>query len=119
MTTVGRRALFWTPRVLGIAFALFLSLFALDVFSEGYPPWKTVLALGIHLVPAGVVALALVIAWRFEWAGAALFAGLALFVWSNWNVRESAAILLIGVPLVLASLFLANWLNRAELHPRH
>ena len=31
-----RQFLFWSPRVLTILFALFLSLFALDVFEEGY-----------------------------------------------------------------------------------
>ena len=28
--------LFWTPRILCILFAIFISLFALDVFGEGY-----------------------------------------------------------------------------------
>jgi hypothetical protein len=34
-----RRLLFWSPRVLCVAFAIFLSLFALDVFSEGLGVW--------------------------------------------------------------------------------
>ena len=35
----------WTPRILGLLFAAFLSLFALDVFEQGYQGWETVLAL--------------------------------------------------------------------------
>jgi len=45
MNTTTKRVLFWAPRVLGILFALFLSLFALDVFSEGYSFGETMLAL--------------------------------------------------------------------------
>ncbi len=36
-----KQFLFWSPRVLTILFALFLSLFALDVFGEGYGFWAT------------------------------------------------------------------------------
>jgi hypothetical protein len=30
-----KQLLFWTPRVLGILFAAFVSMFALDVFGKG------------------------------------------------------------------------------------
>ena len=62
--------LFWTPRVLCLLFAVFLSLFALDVFNEGYGFWKTILALFMHLVPTSIVLAVLAISWRWEWAGA-------------------------------------------------
>jgi uncharacterized membrane protein len=55
MNTISKRLLFWTPRAICIAFAIFLSLFALDVLSEGYGFWKTLLALLIHLVPVYIV----------------------------------------------------------------
>ncbi len=32
MNTSSRRLLFWSPRAICIAFAIFLSMFALDVF---------------------------------------------------------------------------------------
>ena len=51
MSRNAKLALFWTPRILCIVFALFLSLFSLDVFGEGYGFWETLLALLIHLVP--------------------------------------------------------------------
>ena len=51
MNTTMKRVLFWTPRVLCILFAMFLSLFALDVFSEGYGLWQTIGALLIPLGP--------------------------------------------------------------------
>jgi hypothetical protein len=67
MTLAAKRILFWTPRVLAIAFAVFLALFALDAFGEGYTGWRLLLALAMHLVPAGIVAAVLALAWRWEW----------------------------------------------------
>ena len=60
MNTSVKRVLFWTPRILCILFAIFLSLFALDVFGEGLGFWKTILALLIHLVPVYIVVIVLV-----------------------------------------------------------
>ncbi len=120
MNTSTKRLLFWTPRVLCILFAMFLSLFALDVFSEGYGFWETILALLIHLVPVYIVVIALVIAWRWEWVGAILFIASALFylVWS-WGRFHWSAYLGISGPLVLLGLlFLFNWIYRAQLRTR-
>ncbi len=117
MNTDIKRVLFWTPRIFCILFAMFLSLFALDVFSEGYGFWETILALLIHLVPVYIVVIVLVIAWRWEWVGAILFIALALFylVWS-WGRFHWSAYLGISGPLVLLGvLFLFNWIYRAQL----
>ncbi len=92
--------LFWTPRVLCLLFAVFLSLFALDVFNEGYGFWKTILALFMHLVPTWIVLAVLAISWRWEWAGALLFACLGTWYlistwgrmhWSTYVVRYPIA----------------------------
>jgi len=50
-----KRLLFWTPRIMCILFAVFVSLFAFDVFGEGYGFWKTPLALLMHLIPTGII----------------------------------------------------------------
>ena len=124
MSLLGKRLLFWLPRLLGIAFAAFLGSFALDVFGEGYTFRQMILAFGIHLIPAAIIALALVLAWRFEWIGSAFFLALALFVWltnaGRSHSASHAAALTLSIPLfVLAILFLANWLTRAQWHGRH
>ena len=119
-----KRILFWAPRILCIFFALFLSLFALDVFGEGYGFWGTILALLIHLIPVYLVIIALVIAWRWEWVGAILFIALALFYLLGFPLWEEGKFdwivsLLIPGPLVLLSvLFLLNWIYRAQLRKR-
>ena len=123
MNTSSRRLLFWAPRAICMAFAIFLSLFALDVFNEGYGFWKTLLALLIHLVPVYIVLSVLAIAWRWEWTGAVGFAGLAMWyahgMWRRHHWVALPALLGIAGPLlVIAALFLVNWLKHDELHAR-
>jgi len=117
MSVSSRRILFWAPRVLGIAFAVFISLFALDVFDEGQGFWNTLGALAIHLIPTAIVVAVLLLAWRWEWIGAVIFAAVGgLYV--VFAIRHLSWILTISGPLFLiAALFLVNWLKRAELHP--
>jgi hypothetical protein len=92
--------LFWTPRVLCLLFAVFLSLFALDVFNEGYGFWKTILALLVHLIPTWIVLAVLAISWRWEWAGALLFACLGTwYLLSTWGRMHWSAHLVISGPL--------------------
>ena len=124
MHPVCNRLLFWSPRLLGLVFAAFLASFALDVFGEGYTFAQTILALCIHLVPAAIIVLALLLAWRFERAGSALFLAMALFVWLTNAGRSPRAphtvALILSLPLfLLAALFLADWVSRAQLHRKH
>jgi len=115
-----RQVLFWTPRILGILFAMFISLFALDVFSESYGFWETILALLIHLVPTYLVIIALYLAWRWEWIGAILFIGLGVFyLIMAWGKFPWDTYLIISGPLFLVGfLFLVNWVYNAEIRRR-
>ena len=114
-----KRVVFWMPRILCLLFAVFISLLALDVFGEGYGFWGTIFAFLIHLIPTGIILIALAIAWRWEWIGAILF--VALGVWyliMAWGKFDWITYLLIAGPLFLVgALFLVNWLYRAELRP--
>jgi hypothetical protein len=106
--------------ILCILFAIFLSLFSLDVFGEGQPFWQTILALIMHLVPVYIVVIVLVIAWRWEWVGAILFTALAVYyVVRAWGHFHWSVYLVIAGPLVLLGvLFLFNWIYRAQLRTR-
>jgi hypothetical protein len=70
--------------VLGIAYVILLSLFALDVFRDGLGVIETMLAMFMHLVPTFLVVLALVTAWRWPGSGGLLFillgVGLLFFI---------------------------------------
>jgi hypothetical protein len=114
------RILFWTPRILVFLFAIFVSLFALDVFGEGRGFWETVLALLIHLIPTAIILIALVISWRWELIGGILFIGLGL-----WYILESGGkapwsvyALMAGVPFLVGVLFLVNWRYKSSLRAR-
>ena len=112
-----KRLLFWTPRILCILFAAFISLFALDVFGKGYGFWETIWALLMHLVPTALVLIALAVSWRWEWIGGLLFVALGVwYIIISWNKFHWTTYLIISGPLFLiGALFLANWRFRSEL----
>ncbi len=126
MSDLSKKVLFWSPRVLSIAFIVFLSLFALDVFDGRHGFWQTALALIMHLIPVFVLITVLILAWRWEWIGAALYAAAGL-LYVAWVVSMSRPVppmvrliwilVIAGPAFVIAGLFLANWLKRSELHP--
>ena len=104
--------LFWLPRAIAILFALFLSIFALDVFAEHLGFAKTALALLIHLIPTFVVLACLVLAWRREWfgVGANILLGI-LYIVIAWGRFHWSAYLVIAGPLFLIGLlFLVEWI---------
>lgn len=117
MKTPLQRLLFWTPRILCILFAAFMSIFAADVFGEGYGFWRTIQALLIHLIPTWIVLIVLAAAWRWEWAGGIIFIALAaLYLAKFWGRFHWSAYLLISGPLFLIGvLFFLNWLCRRQL----
>lgn len=125
MTKLSKQALFWTPRVLAIAYICFLSLFALEAFGEGHGFSGTLLALTIHLIPNLVLIAGLVVAWRWEWIGASLYAAAGM-LYISWVLRRPLSpaikltwiVAIAGPALLVAALFLANWLKHGELHAR-
>jgi hypothetical protein len=120
MSTTNRKILRWTPRALGVGYALFISLFAFDVWGTGNGFWEELAAFLIHLIPAYVAAIVLLVAWRWPWIGGASFivlAGAFSFVF-GW--REVEVLLLMALPLILIGLlFLADgWANRPQPQPK-
>jgi len=112
MNTNKKHLLYWLPRVLSILFALFISIFALDVFGEGYNFWETLIALFMHLVPTFIVVIVLLIAWHWERIGAALFIALAIIF---LVMSEGEGWIIAGPLLLLGVLFLFDWQVNAHL----
>ena len=100
-----------------ILFALFLGLFALDVFGEGLGFFGAAAAFLIHLIPAFLVLIVLAVAWRWEWVGAVAYFFLGvLYLVLAWGKLHWSAYLAISGPLfVLGLLFLLGWHYRAGL----
>jgi hypothetical protein len=113
-----KRLLFWSPRVLCIAFALFLSMFALDVFSEGLGWWKTILALLIHLIPTALIVVVLVVSWRWEWVGGILYVVLGMLYLIQARHHPDWVLIISGPVFLVGALFLLNWWKRAEIRAK-
>jgi hypothetical protein len=113
------KVLYWSPRILGILLAVFVSIFALDVFGEGQGFWQTAAAFLIHLLPTYLIVAALLIGWRREWLGGALFIGLgALYVIVTRGRQDwTAYLILCGPALLIGILFLTNWIIKCRFSP--
>ena len=120
MNQTVEKILFWSPRVLGILIAIFVSLFALDVFGEGYSFWQTIAAYAMHLIPTLVILIVLGIAWRWEWTGGFLFVALGvLYITLFWEPSNLPAYLIISGPLFLVGiLFLLDGCYRKANLPK-
>lgn len=103
---------YWTPRILAIIFTVILSMFALDVFKEGYNFWQTIGALLIHLIPTFIIILVIAAAWKDELAGGALFLLLGLIyiimIMDRGNVHWLTYVVLVGPVFLTGALFILN-----------
>ncbi len=106
MTPTTRRALLWSPRILGICNALFLALFAMDALAEGP------LALLIHAAPALFLLLVVALAWRWAWIGGLVFIALALLYAATTLQRPDWILSISGPLLAVGILFLLSWRYR-------
>ena len=110
---ITRKIIHWLPRILGVGFVVFLSLFALDVFGE-YSGWETILAFFIHLLPSFVLLGVVIIAWKHDLVGAVVFLAFAVFyIWMagldrpwSWYAGISGPAALVGI------LFLMSWFQK-------
>ncbi|MCK5283207.1 MAG: hypothetical protein KAK00_07395 [Nanoarchaeota archaeon] len=102
--------LYWAPRILAISFAVFTTLFAVDVFWKGYGFWGTVLALLIHLIPTYLIIIATLVAWKWETIGGIIFIVLGIsYIIMIMDKASMIAYLVIAGPVILAgSLFILN-----------
>jgi hypothetical protein len=102
----------WVARAAAIALALFLALFAFDVWEGDAGLGSKLLAFTIHLLPTWLCLAGVLVAWRREWLGAVVFTALALaYAW--WAREHPTWILVISGPLALvAALYALAWRRR-------
>jgi hypothetical protein len=118
MKSMNKKLIIWSPRILCILFALFISLFALDVFNEGQGFWTTILALLIHLIPTAIIVVILILSWRrYPMIGAIGYFILGiLYIIMAWGKFHWSAYAAISGPLiVIGILYYFNWIYRSEL----
>jgi len=107
---------YWTPRILGIIFILFLMMFSLDVFQPGLTAWQVAIALFMHNIPALFLLIILIISWRREIIGGVIFiiAGLLYILMLAMNPKFewymlSWAVTIAGPAFFIGVLFIINW----------
>ena len=99
-----------TAKALIVAYAIFLSLFALDVFSEQVPWYMLLGGFLIHLVPTYVAIALAVLAWKNAKTGgiALILLGIVFTLWfETYNLERPSGLITfmaISFPLFLAGL---------------
>lgn len=109
----------WLPRILAIIAILFISIFALDVFSSEDNFFIQIGDFIMHLIPSFILLIVLIYSWKRELSGGIIFMilglGLSPFVFStNYNMNHSfwmslGVIMMITMPFfVIGLLFLIS-----------
>jgi hypothetical protein len=101
--------LIWIPRVLAMIFIVFLSLFALDVFSGDAPFIKKLGGFFVQLIPSFILLLILLISWKKPLIGGSIFILLSIaFAFFFRTYRSVPTFLAITFPVALVGiLFIA------------
>ena len=109
----------WTPRIGMIVFAVFLSLFALDIFGQGYTLWETVVGLTMHLIPTFALLAVLALAWRWPLVGGVtallVAAGFILQFGGGWGDDWPFYLTIVGPQVMIGLLFLTDWRLHGEV----
>jgi hypothetical protein len=69
----------WTPRILSIYLLVILYLLSIDVFEIDAHWTELLLGFLMHNIPAFILTIALIFAWKRPWIGAIIFALAGLF----------------------------------------
>ena len=120
-----KKALYWLPRILGVGFIVFISLFAMDAFGGNQTPTQMVLGFFIHMIPTFLLIIILLIAWKVEWVGGIFFIAIGLFYclfaqgqhWSAYCLVAGPPIL-IGILFILQYVLFRKWDKEDARKPR-
>jgi hypothetical protein len=108
------KILYWFPRILAILAILFMMMFSLDVFGGEEPLGRQLLGLLMHNIPAFILIIVLVIAWKYEVIGGVifilLFFALGIF-FKSFSGNSGSLIILIPFLLAGAMFILHQFLS--------
>jgi len=117
---------YWAPRILSIIFILFLAMFSLDVFGNGYTFWQTIVGLLMHNIPVFILIAVLIASWKYEIVGGIAFIVAGLFYIGGvlskifmstphqWFML-SWSLIIAGPAFLIGILFLINWKNKKKV----
>jgi len=103
------KLLFWIPRIVGIIAILFMMMFSLDCFEMGGT--DALVCLLMHNIPALIILLVLVIAWKWELVGGLLFivASIAGTIFFKGFTTNPGVLPVMAPFLLTGILFLAHY----------
>ena len=112
---------YFTPRVLSIIMVLFLMLFSLDVFDTTTNIQELLIGLFIHNVPAIILLVASIFAWKHELIGVAIYYlgavfyavivfdnQLNFFIQLSWIATISLPLIIIGTLYLISYMFISR-----------
>ena len=104
------KILYWTSRIITILAIIFMMMFSLDVIGENVPLGKKLLGLLIHNIPALILIVVLVIAWKREVLGGVLFivAFIAASIFFRSFTRNPGSLVVILPFLITGILFILH-----------
>lgn len=107
-----RKLTYWSPRALGILISLYISMFAFDTPYKG----DTLIyleMLSIQLIPALLLLVVVLLAWRWEWIGVVSYSIIGVLYITMVAFKRPDWIIAISGPLFLcAVLFALSWYVR-------
>jgi hypothetical protein len=109
-------ALYWTPRLLSLAFVGFLMLFSLDVITPGASLRDIMVGMLMHNIPALILLVFVLIAWKYEIVGTIVFIltgliyiGLNIYNGVPMPMALSWSLIFSGPAFLIAYLYYQNW----------
>jgi hypothetical protein len=104
------KILYWFPRILAILAILFMIMFSLDSFGGNDPLGRQLLGFLMHNIPALVLIIALVIAWKYEILGGVIFILLfiALGIFFKSFSGNSGSLMIITPFLLAGAMFILH-----------
>ena len=110
------KILYWFPRILAILSILFMIMFSLDSFGGDSPLGKQLLGFLVHNIPAFILIIALVIAWKYEIIGGAIFVLVffSLGIFFKSFSGNSGSLMIITPFLLAGSMFILHQLLSAR-----
>jgi len=109
-----KKLLYWTPRILAILAILFMMMFSMDCFEmEGK---DALICLFMHNIPAFIIIIVLIIAWKWELIGGVLFvaAFIAAGIFFKSFTGNPASLMVISPFLLVGILFIFYHLKYHE-----
>ena len=119
------KIVYWLPRIMSIIFILFLAMFSLDVFGNGYSLWETIVGLFMHNILSMILSVIVIISWKHELVGAIGFtlAGIAYIAMLGVSAIANNqfeyymiawALQIAGPAFLVGALFLVNWQQKRK-----